>query len=719
MSKLFKTIMKNYKILFRNRDSAAVVVLGPLMIMLLVGLAFNNSQSFEVRVGTYTPDNSGLTPSFIQNLEVDYELQAFLTEKECIDGIKTGEVHICVSFPPNFNIENQKVNNVSLFVDNSRQNLVYQVIETIKATVQSSSEDISLELTTDLLEAIRNTQSTTASNLATVLVLKQDAELINTENNQVISNANTINLESGSISLSGVKTELTNLKKELADIGDAASTADDIETAYASTAGGNFTPEMDLLIESLEKLENSSVVSVEEAIASVDAASSSISEIETSIEVAKVAKTNINTKSNNIKTKITNVKTQLDGVKTGLEFVQAQIDALTVTDAENIVNPVNTNIEPVITENSRLVFLFPFLVILVIMLVSILLSSTLIVLEKSSRAFFRNFTTSTKDEHFIFSTFMTSFLLVFSQAIIIMIVGVAFLKAPLLSNWGMTLLVLVLTITLFVMIGMAIGYSLNTQQSSNMVSISFASIFLLLSNLILPLEAVGPALKTATQFNPYVIASELLRRTLLFDATIVQVNIELGFILLYSILIFIIIMMTHKISKIKYLGILPHKKLKITTVGEDDSFDIGEEFIVRTKEDLYVALVKIDDTDYENYIVNNRKEFILWIKEGLKDPSLARKARKLNREQLIYVLEKIIDKKKLPHTQEFENKQKEEKKLREEMKAFQPDETSDDTEESSDKEKNNSEDKSKEEKSSDEKSKDSKSKDSNKKNKKK
>lgn len=668
--KVINIMMKNYRVLFRSKASAAVVVLGPLLIILLVGLAFNNSQSFTVNVGTFNPDNSALTSEFINNLaEDEYRMFNYTSQEECVQKIREGIIHVCVSFPKDFTIENNKVNNVSIFVDNSRQNLVYQVIENIKSTVQESSSEVSVELTGDLITAIQNAQTRTSTNLNKIIVLKTSADEVATDSGSIKSSSNTIDLETGAISLSGIISSLEALQEDLEEIGSQAAAAEDVKDSYSP--GGNFTSDMNGIIEDLEDLENESIENVNDVIATVNTASSNIASLEEKITIAKTAKTNINAKADSITTKTTAIKSDLDSVKAELELIQQSINSLTVTDAENIVNPVELSVQNVSADNTSLKFLFPFLLILVIMFVSILLSSTLIVLEKSGRAFFRNFTTSTKDEVFIFSTFMTAFCLVLAQVIVLMAAGSFVLKNPIFGTFWVTLLIIILSTALFVMIGMAIGYSFNTQQATNMVSISLGSVFLLLSNLILPIETISPALQALTKLNPYVIASEILRKSLLFEAGFVAVQKEIAMLFLYSVMIFILILMTHKISKIRYLGIMPHKKVLIATLGEGDAFEIGDKFSIKNKEELYVALVEMDDSDFSTFIESNRKEYIMWLKDSLKDPTLAKKFKKANRENMITFLDRVVDKNKLPHTKEFLQKKKEEQKREEEAKAFQ------------------------------------------------
>ena len=113
----------------------------------------------------------------------------------------------------------------------------------------------------------------------------------------------------------------------------------------------------------------------------------------------------------------------LEGLKLSLEKIVTNMNAVKVTDAEKIVSPITTKVEPVSTQTSKLIFLFPNLLVLMIMFMGLLLSGTLIIMEKGSRAFFRNFTTPTRDEKFILGNFITSILIVLAQVIVVLLLA--------------------------------------------------------------------------------------------------------------------------------------------------------------------------------------------------------------------------------------------------------------------------------------------------------
>ena len=64
-------IKKNFKLLIRSRSSALVVILGPLLIVLLMGVAFNSSGLYNINVGVYSKAYSALSDDLITKLKDD------------------------------------------------------------------------------------------------------------------------------------------------------------------------------------------------------------------------------------------------------------------------------------------------------------------------------------------------------------------------------------------------------------------------------------------------------------------------------------------------------------------------------------------------------------------------------------------------------------------------------------------------------------------------
>jgi len=101
--KFFKAIGKNFKILFRLKTSILAVILGPLIIVLLIGLAFNSSSSIDISIGYTSPDNSTLTHEFVTALaDNGYGVELFPSKNHCVDQLEQGLLHTCLIFPEDF-----------------------------------------------------------------------------------------------------------------------------------------------------------------------------------------------------------------------------------------------------------------------------------------------------------------------------------------------------------------------------------------------------------------------------------------------------------------------------------------------------------------------------------------------------------------------------------------------------------------------------------------
>jgi ABC-type multidrug transport system permease subunit len=355
------------------------------------------------------------------------------------------------------------------------------------------------------------------------------------------------------------------------------------------------------------------------------------------------ARTTINSTDASIKSvqaSLTDLKNNLDTMKDSMEKVNSQINALTVTSAENIVNPIKTTVTPITTKANNLNFIFPYLIILIIAFVSIMLSSTIIIMEKTSKAYFRNFTTPTKDFTFIISVFLTSLFVVILQLILILILAYYFLNTTILTNVWMTLLTIFFAITLFTLIGMIIGYLFNSQEAVTMASISVGSVFLFLSNLILPLESMSDFIQRIARFNPYVVASELLKKITLFSTSWKEVSTEFLLLLIYIIIAFALVVFIEKVSKIQYISKRPLTKALAKNEIIDKYFKLKSGVLLRDEKELLLELKKMSDITFQEYVNEKRNDFESWLimNKSNELAKLVGKAR--TRKEMIDMLEK-------------------------------------------------------------------------------
>ena len=71
MYKLIEIIKKNLRLLIRSKSSALIVLLGPLLLILLISMAFNTTSLYDINIGTYSGSYSELSNSIIEKLNQD------------------------------------------------------------------------------------------------------------------------------------------------------------------------------------------------------------------------------------------------------------------------------------------------------------------------------------------------------------------------------------------------------------------------------------------------------------------------------------------------------------------------------------------------------------------------------------------------------------------------------------------------------------------------
>lgn len=531
--KLFTVIVKNFKLLIRSKASAFTVLVGPLLIILLVGFAFSTKASYELSIGYHTPTKNNLTASFVDALsQSQYQVQEFPDEQSCAKRIEQGIIHTCIIFPENLQVSNQGKSEIRFLVDYSRINLVYKVIGSVSTLLNLESEEVSYSLTQTLISRINTTIKDLGQEISALDGINPRLNLLALDLQASKDNSEAMTYESSSLETGDLEDSLASLNESITElvekgsflINDSDAWLDELEDyENVSDERENF----DILAAELQALYNTTPLRIDKLEKSISVIRNSFSELEEKMEQNKELNEDMQQKLDSAKSNLASVQASASDLKRVLEKSKQYLEGISVTSAETIVSPVNTRIEPVVSESSKLTFTFPFLLVLVIMFVGLLLSSNIVISEKSSKSFFRNHITPTRQEFFVISTFVTSLIVVLVQTIIILVLANYFMNIPLFKNALCASLLIFFTSAFFIMLGMAIGYIFSTQEGALMASIIAGSVFLFLSNLVIPLESFALWVTNIIRYNPFVLASELLRKSLLFNVTVEEASFTL------------------------------------------------------------------------------------------------------------------------------------------------------------------------------------------------
>jgi len=669
MKKIISIIKKNFKLIMRSRISALIILFGPLLIMVVVGLAFSGSGEIRINVGYVVPEVSNMTDSFVHLMNDKYNVKEYTDAKSCNEGIASGEVTLCVLFPHDFVIANNNTNEIVFTVDNSKINLFESVVDALEKSFNDKALMLTQGLTQELLDKLNDTQSSISNKTELILNLKNENKILREDTNVVSNEVGGLDLdfdynnlkidvledESDSLSdaFDTVKGVADDVIKESEDlINDLDDEIDDMN--ISSSDKNNLD---DLLNESLtnilelkNNMNDTGEINTDDLQATISALKTTLRNVDQKFARATSARDTSVSKISNMDDKLNASLIKIMKIEETFQAIYSNIDATEVTNLESITKPITKRVDKIFTEDSQLNFYFPYLVILIIMFIGLLLASTLVVMEKTSRAHFRNFVTPTSDMTFIFGQYVTTLIIMVIQLVIVLSIFGFYFHRDVISNLATTTFILFLLITLFTWIGMIIGNIFNTEETSTLASISLGSILLFISDLIFPLERMPPLIaEIARTYNPFVLGTELLRKAMMHKRTISQSGVDLYIVLLYIIVVFVFVILSHKLMKRSYLlrwgGYVARRHLRMQKQSQEEkkllkrynNVPTDEYFITKDNKKLgnlvemrnYIKA--LNDSEFKEYVNSEANVFADWVLDVLKNDELSIIMRKAKR----------------------------------------------------------------------------------------
>ena len=488
MFKILEIIKKNLRLLIRSKSSALIVLLGPLALILLISMAFNTTSLYDIKIGTYSDSYSTLSEELIIQLNQDeFQVNKVDSLERCINSIKTGDHHVCIVFPPDLNANSE--GKLEIYVDKTRVNIVWLILNSISSKISTKSSELSTALTNTLLSSLENANSKLEP--STILQVSTSLSDIKTKINSLTTNINSL----GSSNISEIKEEIEDIESE-----------------------NNIT------LSTLNSL---------------------VSSLESSINT--VTGSDLSSLSTDIDSSINNV----NSVKDNINSVVNDINAIEIKEVSKIVSPISTEIKQVVSEETtHLNYTFPTLLVLVLLFAGLLIGSTTVVEEKSSKAYFRNFITPTTETTQLIGSYLSNLIIITVQIIIIFLVMISTTNINIPSEVLTNMVIALLIITsVFILLGMFLGYLFKTGETSNLASVTVACILLFFSNTILPIETLPTAIRNVVNFNPFIIGEKVLKELLIFNSSLEGIMVSLYYLLGMVLVLIILNFLARQLTK--------------------------------------------------------------------------------------------------------------------------------------------------------------------------
>jgi ABC-type multidrug transport system permease subunit len=562
---LLRLVFKNFKLIARSKTSILALILAPVIIIFLLGLAFNTTNVYNIKVTVYSSEYTQLSEDLLGKLsEKEFSVIKTGSSRECTEMIKAGESNICLELPPDLSVEKDKTNNIIFHVDPSQINLVWLVLDIISGEISSKTEEISLDLTNIIINRLKNTKEALAEKSVVLQQLVDaNADLIQlnsaideklgtldlsfNENNFNASVLRSLHDESVD-SLLEVNTYIKNKVDDAKDyVSDGIYEAGN-ETSVAAKFR-NIETELGSIQTKSYKIilmNNSHFSKISGLITSI---SFGLEDNKYRFAEADRSRDIILNKAGESAGLLSAEQKGLEELKSTINDIVSGIEGVKISEAGQIVNPITTTIKPVVEERTHLNYIFAGIVILIIMFVSILLASNIVVMEKKSKSFLINYLAPTKDVTFVLSIYITAILLMMMQLIIIMGISAYFFKSLVIAQLGPIALILLISTSLFVLLGMLIAYLFKAEQTITLVTISFGSLLLFLSDVILPIESMPLFFQNIVKYNPFLVSEQLLKKVILFGAEFSSLIPDILYLAGLSVIIFIVILLNEQLIK--------------------------------------------------------------------------------------------------------------------------------------------------------------------------
>lgn len=555
MKALLQLIKKNFLVLFRAKGASLIIVLGPLFIIFLLGLAFDNTNTYTLNIGTYVATPTETTSFFLDRLaERQFHVIHLEKETECHERIKDGTLHACLVFPDGFSLQQKGKNEISFYVDYSRINLVYLVIETLTNKLSAQTKDISINLTNVLLEKLDKTRQEIFLKRPLLSGIGKKNKEVGEQITNFATSVDRFDIALAPLVLTpiddlGIEQSVVALTRFIELARANINTAERAAASFTNPDGSNAVMEelrqAKSALKALEQAVSNELApfkgvmttvqqELTQVIAHLAAVDKKVKEIallkqrtaETAREIAGVT---------------TSVLNDVQALQATFETIDQNIGSIQIQNAADIVTPLSTSIKAVHAQASHLNYLFPSLFMLVIMFISILLGTTIVVTEKNSPAFFRNAITPVSDITFVTATWVTCFLLVSIQAFLMLFIAGIFFSIPLLSAFLQVGISTFLAISFFSAFGMGIGYIFTDDETATIAAVSAGTLFLFFSNVLLPLETLPPSLFALAQYSPYILSESILRKLVFYKLGFAAGAQDILFMMTYTVFLLLFV----------------------------------------------------------------------------------------------------------------------------------------------------------------------------------
>ncbi|MFH1440409.1 MAG: ABC transporter permease [Candidatus Woesearchaeota archaeon] len=575
---LLTIILKNLKLVLRNPTSLLMLILGPLILIMLIGFAFGSDDVHDISMG-YISSNPANTHQVTDALSSDRSNDITIYQEysldDCLLRLKLDTTQVCALFSDDFIAAEQQVSGkITFYYDNSRYNLVSYLKEYITSKIAITSEQITLEAAANILGDIQtavrfmeNTRFKIDEFMNNIYNMKIDLENTKYELIEIRDDIEPLyqdalilqkNYDSNA---QDINSSLYLLNEKKQDVKSAImtlnSTIDIVKSNLKTSILSNdiislieyTVSQLDILQKELDNL----IVLMDKYNAQLNQANNEFaSKIYSTVSLLEKTLNFINLSiiriDNNI-ILLNETYDELQSIKQKLDDNIAKFSELDPSKAQSLVKPITSRFEGILGDISKINLVFPIVLVFMIMFISILLSNITVLNEIHSQSYFRNFLVPVKNSMFVLGLFITNLIVVLFQIFVLLVIANIKFNVDLTTGLPSLIAVIFLVSSTFILIGMSIGYFIRKKETSILASTFIALAIFLFSDMIFPAEAMPKFAGFLAKLNPLVLGETMIRKIIYHGIMLDYQISDLSILIIYVIVMAIIVLIAAKRNK--------------------------------------------------------------------------------------------------------------------------------------------------------------------------
>ena len=574
---LFIAALKGF---FRNWKSVILLIVVPLVLIITIFISFNPLGMQRTPVGLILKTDAVNMDELNPYVESYLEIDEFATVDDCIIDAKKYNQYVCLEVVKNGSII------LNIHFDNTRTPIIWEVLATIKGSIDYLQKQKSREFTNKFLDEVRSSMIKahefesglqTVDEELTVYIGKLDNLIVQLTNTKqtLVNELNTMdnnidNLESESNSL-GRETSFLQSQSQ--------NNINYIENSVSGLPAdpiilqriNNEIDDLEYLINSYDQKANSLLYQIDNNILNYERGSSRLKNLIFDIDDFIYRITTVKNNLNSYQSDIRDIEDELISIIEDMNY------ALETADPEVLINPIimknypiyipdvdidlidkfgerfedMSDIEKAIRGLSliNLQTVFPMILLLITLYLSLLVASFICLNEINSSANTRVSLIRRIFFHDFLAVYLSSLVIILVPVLIVALLGNFLFLLNIVENFGLVLLILVLVMSAFILFGIGLAYLIKKESITLLISTFFLVFLLFFSGFMLPIERMTKFSATLANIFPGKLAFTAFNKVVFHNQGFSTITQEIGSLLIWCFALLAIVLVIKRIRQ--------------------------------------------------------------------------------------------------------------------------------------------------------------------------